>query len=95
MICSEIPFENLQTSLAFADSILIISPRENVDKIIKQVKCKGGQKFTHMGYNEKRVAGKYDVAVIDGTEPRINPYAVFEEQYPYLKGNVLLFYIFK
>lgn len=95
MLCSEIPFESLQTSLAFASDILIIAPRENVNQIIRQIKCKGSQKFTHMGYSEKRVAGKYDVAVIDGTEEHINPYAVFEEQYPHLKGNVLLFYIFK
>ena len=95
MDCQEFTKDLLKQEIENDRKILIIAFRDRVADMIAELRSSGEQRFIFMGFNERILAGHYDCAVIDGGSPMINPYAVFEYQYPYLKNNVEQFYILK
>lgn len=95
MDCKELFQTELKAELVTAKSILVIGFRDRVSNMIDELRSDGEQHFVSMGFLERTLAGHYDAAVIDGSSTFINPYAVFETQYPYLARNVKSFYILK
>lgn len=95
MDCQELNIQQFnQLDLSENTSFLIIGNTRRTETMIKNLIKRGtGQHFTYMGHLNKEVIGHYDVAIIDGGDPTINPKGVYEELYPYLKRNVIDFYI--
>ena len=95
MDCQEFTKEPLKQEIENDRNILILAFRERVSTIISELRSTGEQRFVSMGFNERVLGGKYDAAIIDGSSAFLNPFAVFESQFPYLQHSVDKFYILR